>query len=759
MDFKGVISELRRRNIFRVATAYAIAGWLIIQICTSTFPYLNLPEWLITAIIIFVLIGFPISIIFAWAFELTPDGIQKSNEVDITASVTASTGKKLNGIIIGVLSVAVFFLVVERVFFAKSTVLNRNNGEASVAVLPFADLSPDGDQEYFSDGLSEELLNVLAKVEDMKVAGRTSSFKFKGMNEDLKLIGDQLGVDHILEGSVRKAGNTIRITAQLIKVEDGYHMWSETYDREYTAENIFRIQDEISQKVLNELKVRLLNEDENIAALETIPTEDVEAYEAYLRGTELLRGRNPDEIKLAIKQFERATELDPSFAKAYAYISFSYARLYDYGNIDKNEVADLIRTFADRALFINSDLAYAYSGLSSYYGIKEDTLNSINAQKKAFELNPNDAIMVNSYAVTLDKFDKEGWEPLYQRAYKLDPLSPVIAGNYASFYRSEKDYDKAIEILDKNIEVNPEYIRSYTQKIYILNGEGFGLRDKGFIQAYEGYQRNSGNLGFIQLLRESATYFMLDSLETFLANEVIRLYPNNPAAFRAQRVLDNQKIESLLDNKKFKEARAFAESNFQDLIQSNPILFERFFSNAEAMSRFTEAFDNEEYDTVFELLPNFFPEYFSDTLSTHVEDVTNTMRVKFLFEQVGRDDLVQNLNKLQYEYPDDIELEYNKDVTQEAPYAVYWIALESQYNNDLDRMAEVIEELYFNRKFNFYKWSEYFEFPDYKALLINEKLKDVIERIEADQKRMKDNVVAFLKDEGEWKEEWEVKEN
>ena len=211
MDFRNLIAELKRRNVFRVATAYAIAGWLIIQICATTFPFLKLPEWLITAVIVFVLIGFPLSLIFAWAFELTPEGFKKSKEVEITESVTSRTGKKLNGIIITVLSMAVIFLLVERVFFAEAAFI-QNQSEiefetASIAVLPFVDMSADQDQEYFSDGLSEELLNALAKVEDMKVAGRTSSFKFKGQNENLKLIGDELNVQHILEGSVRKSGN------------------------------------------------------------------------------------------------------------------------------------------------------------------------------------------------------------------------------------------------------------------------------------------------------------------------------------------------------------------------------------------------------------------------------------------------------------------------------------------------------------------------------------------------------------------------
>ena len=182
MNLQGIISELKRRNVFRVATAYAIAGWLIIQICATTFPFLNLPEWLITAVIIFVLIGFPLSIIFAWAFELTPEGLRKSKEVDITESVTKTTSKKLNGLIITVLSMAVVFLIVERVFFAEATFIENQSGlvnieTASIAVLPFVNMSSDAENEYFSDGLSEELLNALAKVEDIQVAGRTSSFK------------------------------------------------------------------------------------------------------------------------------------------------------------------------------------------------------------------------------------------------------------------------------------------------------------------------------------------------------------------------------------------------------------------------------------------------------------------------------------------------------------------------------------------------------------------------------------------------------
>ncbi len=212
MNLPQLIEELKRRNLFKVATAYAIAGWLIIQIATSVFPVFDFPKWTVQFIISLIVIGFPLALIFAWAFELTPDGIKKSVEVEQQVSIRSQTGKKLNGVIIGVLSVAVVFLLVERVFFAESTLIEQDISTpeaASIAVLPFADMSAEGDQEYFSDGLSEELLNALAKLKKIKVAGRTSSFKFKGEITDIALVGEQLGVNHILGGSVRKAGGRL----------------------------------------------------------------------------------------------------------------------------------------------------------------------------------------------------------------------------------------------------------------------------------------------------------------------------------------------------------------------------------------------------------------------------------------------------------------------------------------------------------------------------------------------------------------------
>ncbi|MFY0685375.1 MAG: tetratricopeptide repeat protein, partial [Balneola sp.] len=452
MNISKFIEELKRRNVFKVAVAYAIAGWLIIQIVTVIEAPLNIPDWFDTIVIVVVGIGFPLILLFAWAFELTPEGIKKSQEVDITESVTDRTGKKLNGLIISVLSIALFFVVVERIFFAKASILEEAGAvaeikTASIAVLPFVNMSSDSENEYFSDGLSEELLNALAKVEDMQVAGRTSSFKFKGQNENLTEIGGELGVANILEGSVRKSGNRLRITAQLIRVSDGFHMWSETYDREFTVDNIFDIQEEISLHVMEELKVRLLPEDE--AQLASRPTMDIEAYNAFLEATQREITYQPDDIEYAIQKYKEAIRLDPTFAEAYARLALAYNNLHQNGNIDADETKVLMRENAEMAISLDKDLGKAHQALADYYGFEFQFEKSEETLKKAVELAPNDASIRMDYRSALGRNNKvqESRAQLF-KAYELDPLSPYISNSYARHLADvENRYDEAMDII------------------------------------------------------------------------------------------------------------------------------------------------------------------------------------------------------------------------------------------------------------------------------------------------------------------------
>ena len=324
MNLNKLISELRRRNVFKVATAYAIVGWLIIQVIVAITGPLGLPEWVPAFFIIFVAVGFPIALIVAWAFELTPEGLKKTKEIDTTSSITPSTGKKINRLIIGALTVLILFILVERVFFAKSTfgddeteVLQAAITDKSIAVLPFDDFNAGGEQEYFADGLTEEILNALARTPDLQVASRTSSFQFKDRNIDARSIADTLGVAHILEGSVRQSPEKIRITAQLIRASDGFHLWSETYDQ--SKDDIIQVQEDIAFKIASALET--IMDPEELAQMIEAGTKSVEAYQVYLKGK--AAGIN-NRLLEANNYFEEAIKLDPQFAEAY----YESAKLY-----------------------------------------------------------------------------------------------------------------------------------------------------------------------------------------------------------------------------------------------------------------------------------------------------------------------------------------------------------------------------------------------------------------------------------------------
>ena len=264
--------ELKRRNVFRASAAYAVVGWLLTEIAAMAFGTFEAPAWVMKVFVTFVILGFPLAVFFAWAFELTPDGLKRERDVNRSKSITQTTGRKLDFFIIAVLIAAVIYFAFYKTEPAITDV------DQSIAVLPFVNMSDDSANEYFSYGISEEILNALAKVQDLKVSGRTSSFSFKDRSDDLQTIGKALGVSYILEGSVRKAGMRVRITAQLIKAEDGFHVWSETYDRELT--DIFAIQDEIALAILQQLVARLGagNGDYQVAVART----DISAFDLYL---------------------------------------------------------------------------------------------------------------------------------------------------------------------------------------------------------------------------------------------------------------------------------------------------------------------------------------------------------------------------------------------------------------------------------------------------------------------------------------------
>ena len=320
--------ELKRRNVFRVGIAYLISAWVLLQVVDLVLENIQAPDWVMQVFMLALAIGFPLAIFFAWAFEMTPEGIKKEKDVDRTQSITPTTGRKLDRSIIVILLIAVIYFAWDN-FSPEPSGLNDNsentqqaataqNAPKSIAVLPFADLSQAKDQEWFADGLAEEILNALAKTPDLLVSSRTSSFRYKGSTLDLPDIANELGVEHILEGSVRSSGDRLRVTAQLIRASDGFHVWSENYDRD-TADMI-EIQEDLALNIANALKTTM--DPDALAAMINTGTRSVEAYEAYLRGLSLKQKSRTatarDELVLeAYEQFEFARSVDPDFAAAH----------------------------------------------------------------------------------------------------------------------------------------------------------------------------------------------------------------------------------------------------------------------------------------------------------------------------------------------------------------------------------------------------------------------------------------------------------
>ena len=391
-----LFDELKRRNVIRVAIAYAVASWILAQVSDLAASNLNFPDWFVPMVLVVLAFGFPIVVIFAWAFEMTPEGLKKTSEMDRTRSITPGTGKNLNILVFAVMALAIVYFVFDKFMWSESdggalgetaswSASGSGKEYPTIAVLPFVNMSSDPEQEYFSDGISEEILNVLAQVKDLRVAGRTSSFAFKGRNEDLRQIGDTLGVEHILEGSVRRSGDQVRITAQLIQVEDGFHLWSETYDRQLI--DIFAIQDEISAAILQQLKAQLLD-GQSVAVLRA----DSTAFDLYLQARQWMRERTEASLLAAIEALDKSIAADASFAPAWAQRGVAILLLKDsfgsYGSIPTKQAISQATPYLEEAIRLNPQLAEALAGMGLLHLGRNEAEEGIAYLKQALAVNP-----------------------------------------------------------------------------------------------------------------------------------------------------------------------------------------------------------------------------------------------------------------------------------------------------------------------------------------------------------------------------------
>ena len=459
-----LIQELKRRNVFKVGAAYVVLAWLLAQITDVFLEPFGAPDWVIKTILLVLVIGFPLALFFAWAFEMTPEGIKKEKDVDRSQSITTQTGRKLDFVIIFVLIMALgyfaydkFILEAEHSTGPASTqaevatitqepeVVNR-----SIAVLPFVNMSDDKGNEYFSDGISEEILNALAKVKELKVAGRTSSFAFKGKNQDLRQIGDTLGVEHILEGSVRKSGTKIRITAQLIQVDDGFHLWSDSYDRELT--DVFAIQDEIAGAILEQLKAQLIGGESSAPLLLATRTES-DVYDQYLLARQRIYERKRLSIEAAVELLDRAIASDPNYAPAYAQRGIAAILLGDqnYGDTPHEEAGAQGKLYLDKALQLDSRLAEGWAGRGLYHSVRPgEHQDAIENLERALFINPNLIDASNWLQIMLGETgDSLGALRILEAMVERDPLYPPGFANAISMYNLFGQQEKSQALLDR----------------------------------------------------------------------------------------------------------------------------------------------------------------------------------------------------------------------------------------------------------------------------------------------------------------------
>ena len=471
-----LIAELRRRNVFRVAFAYVVVAWLVLQVGDTLAPALHLGEGVTSVLAFFLILGLPIALFFAWAYELTPDGIRKEEDVDRSASITQETGKKFDRMIIGILVIAVAYFAFDKFILdpsrdaaqveaaAGQAEIDDNRIERnSIAVLPFADLSPEGDQAYFSDGIAEEILNVLVRVDDLNVASRTSSFGFKGQEAlGIPTIAAKLRVRHVLEGSVRKAGDTIRITAQLIDAETDQHLWSDTYDRQLTAESIFAIQDEIAKAIVKELGI--LIDDRTLAA----DTTNLDAYELYLKSHQMFIDRS--DILGAIDLFEQTVAADPGFARAVAGLSAAYAIAPSWGFVERDFMA-LAAERANEAIELDPTVALAWAVRGYVAEEERDFEESFKWYDKALEVNPKDAtvwlwrgILYN----TLGYFDLAAAD--IDRCLELDPAYGNCIRHRARVALFSGDEMLAMQLTERAMRIGFPFANSMFMQLYARHG-------------------------------------------------------------------------------------------------------------------------------------------------------------------------------------------------------------------------------------------------------------------------------------------------
>jgi serine/threonine-protein kinase len=497
MNSRNFLAELKRRNVYKVAVAYAVASWLLIQIATQVFPFFDIPNWAVRLVVLILIAGFPVALVFSWAFEITPEGIKRESEIKSDESVTRHTGRKIVAITV-VLAVVAGGMLIWQLVGTKVTAASRQDANAlrtdvataipekSIAVLPFDNLSRDPDNAFFAEGVQDEVLTRLAKVADLKVIARTSTQKFKSSSENLPEIARQLGVAHVLEGSVQKSGDQVRVNVQLINAVTQSHLWADTYDRKLT--DIFAVESDIAKTIADRLQAQLSGAEKSAIAKQ--PTGNPEAYELYLKGRHFWNRRTEPDLRKAIDFFQQAIGKDSAYALAYAGLADCYAVMPNYSDDPPKPNIDRAIAAARRAIELDDSLAEAHSALGNALSNDLRFTEVEAAFKRGFSLNPNYASAHQWYGETLQSLGRfEEAVAELRRARELDPLSLIINSILAGTLYSAGRYDEASQQTQRAMDLDPNFGVAYWVRAQIHESRG------EFDQAIADYKKSGEGSG------------------------------------------------------------------------------------------------------------------------------------------------------------------------------------------------------------------------------------------------------------------------
>ena len=465
MALKNLFAELKRRNVYKVAVAYAVVAWLLIQIATQVFPFFEIPNWGIRLVVLLIAIGFPIAIVIAWAFELTPEGIKRTESADGEPANPARNKAWIYLVMIGAaLSIGLFF--VGRYTAASKQSKPFDAGmqsasaipEKSIAVLPFANASGNAETEYLSDGISEALINSLTELPQLKVIARSTAFRYKGKEIDPQAVGGELKVRAVLMGVVRQVGERLNVQVDLVDATTGAQLWGEEYERKLS--DVLSVKQTIAREVTEKLRLRLTGEQQQ--RLVKRDTTNAEAYQFYLRGRYYWNKRTAENVKKAIDQFQQVADKDPNYALAFVGLADCYLLQEDYIGIPASETYPKAKAFAQRALQLDSSLAEAHTSLAYIYTNLWQWEQAEEEFKRAIKLNPNYSTAPHWYSIyllSLGRIDEAMTE--IKRAHELDPLSPVIGTTLTYAYFAEGDVNFSITQCQAVIDLDPNYPRAH----------------------------------------------------------------------------------------------------------------------------------------------------------------------------------------------------------------------------------------------------------------------------------------------------------